>query len=129
MTVYSTKYRGSRKYLLVFCKLITAARGRSTVSYQQVAKIMGLPSSGNYMQREVGQMLGEISQDEHEHRRPMLTSIAVNTRGFPGSGLYVLARELGKLKDSTPEGERRFWEAEKAAVYATWQTDLQERET
>jgi len=27
---------------------------------------------------------------------------------------------LGKLQEDLKEGERRFWEEEKAAVYKTW---------
>jgi len=29
------------------------------VTYQEIAKIMGLPLSGNYMGREIGEIIGE----------------------------------------------------------------------
>lgn len=94
------------------------------MTYQEIAKIAGLPLSGNYMGREVGYLIGEISEDEHVNGRPMLSAIVVNTQGKPGPGFFSLARDLGKLQDDTPEGEHRFWEKEKAAVYATWQKEL-----
>ena len=33
----------------------------------------------------------------------------------------LLARSPGKLQDTSEQAERRFWEEEKMAVYATWQ--------
>lgn len=123
MPVVPDKYRGSKVYLLTYCELITAAQRRETVTYQEIASIAGLPPSGNYMGKEVGYLLGEISDDEHANGRPMLSAIAVNTQGKPGSGFFALARDLGKLQDATPEGEQQFWEKEKAAVYATWKKE------
>jgi len=72
---YPDKYRGSKEYLLVCCELIRAARYKGMTTYQAIAEIMGLPLRGGYMAKEVGQMLGEIAQDEFHHGRPMLTAI------------------------------------------------------
>ena len=73
------------------------------------------------MAAEVGQMLGEISQDELDHGRPMLSAIVVGVRGSPGPGFFDLARECGKLQDDSREREQRFWADEKEAVYTAWQ--------
>ncbi len=122
MTVtVSTKYRGTKEFLLVYSELIQAARRRGTVTYKGVAELMGLPLTGNYMGAETGHLLGEISEDEHCHGRPMLSAIAVSTSGMPGPGFFVLARSLGKLADTSGDPERRFWENEREAVYAAWQ--------
>jgi len=121
---YSTKYRGSKEYLLVYCELIRAARYRGLTTYQAVAEIMGLPLRGNYMGKEVGHMLGEISQDELDHGRPMLSALAVGVSGSPGSGFFSLARELGKLQERSKEAQHRFWEEEKAAVYKAWKREF-----
>jgi hypothetical protein len=121
---YPTKYRGSKEYLLVYCELIRAARYKGTTTYQAVADIMGLPLQGNYMGAEVGHMLGEISQDELDHGRPMLGALAVGVRGSPGRGFFNLARECGKLQGDSKEEEQRFWEGEKAAVYAMWRKEF-----
>lgn len=121
---YPGKYRGSKEHFLVYCELIRAARHRGTVTFQEIAEIMGLPLSGGHMAAEVGQMIGAISVDEHGYGRPMLSAIVVSVRDLPGKGFFDLARELGRLQDDSEEGERRFWEEEKKAVYAKWQKDF-----
>ncbi len=72
------------------------------------------------MAREVGQILGEISEDEHRQGRPMLSAVAVSTSGQPGEGFYELARALGKLKSESLKESHLFWERERAAVYDEW---------
>lgn len=113
------KYRGSKGYMLVYCALISAAGSGKTVTYQDLAPIVGLPLSGNYMGRELGLLLGEIVEDEQQNGRPMLTAIVVGSSGLPGAGFFELARQLGKLTQETG-GERQFWEAELATVYEFW---------
>ena len=73
------------------------------------------------MAREVGRVLGEISAGEVRDGRPMLSALVVNASGLPGRGFFSLALSLGKLEDDSPEGRRRFWDKEIAAVYAAWQ--------
>lgn len=125
MTVVAGKYRGSKEYQTVYSLLVEAARCRRTVTYKEIAGIMGLLPSGNYMGVETGHLVGEISEDEHRNGRPMLSALVVHsTDGMPGKGLYTLARGLGKLQEATRDGELRFWETEKAAVYAAWQRRL-----
>src|SRR5215216_3351161 len=108
MTNVADKYRGSKEYFLVYSELINAARYRGTVTYQEIAAIMGLPLQGNYMSKETGQILGEISEDEFNRERPMLSAIAVTANGQPGSGFFGLAKTLGELEDETEEGKLRF---------------------
>ena len=103
-----------------FSELITAARYGGTTTYQAVAGIIGLPLTGNYMGKEVGQILGEISEDELNQGRPMLSAVVVGVSGLPGSGFFELARGLGKLKIDSNADEHRFWEEEKATVHAEW---------
>jgi len=124
MPVVADKYRGSKEYLLVYCELIRAARYRGTTTYQVIAEIMGLPLKGSYMGKEVGHMLGEISEDELCHGRPMLSAIAVGVSGSPGDGFFTLARELGKLQEDSKDAEHRFWEEEKEIVYTMWQKEF-----
>ena len=121
-TTVVTKYRGTKEYLLVYSKLLTAARYKGTVTYQEVAQIMGLPTSGNFMGTEVGHLLGQIPEDEHRNGRPILSAIAIGVSGMPGSGFFELARSLGKLAGTRPEDERLFLEREKATVYSTLQS-------
>lgn len=66
-------------------------------------------------------MAGEISEDEDKAGRPMLTVILVRvTDSEPGPGFYKLAKMLGRKFADTPEGQRRFWESERCAVYVAW---------
>lgn len=121
---FEDKYRGTVTYHLVYCLLITAARGRGTVTYQEIAEIMGLPMRGNYMSRETGGMVGTISKDEVANGRPMLSAIVVGVGGKPGRGFYNLAWGLSRLQGKGKEAEERFWEEEKQAVYEAWQKEF-----
>ncbi len=121
MTVVADKYRGKTIYHIVKSELITAARYRGIVTYQQIAQLIGLPIEGSHMGKQLGHILGEISEDEHLQGRPMLSAVAVGVSGEPGKGFYLLARDLGKLKDDSAEARKLFWETEKVAVYKEWQ--------
>ena len=123
----NSKYRGTKLYHLVFNELITAARYRGTVTYQEIAKIMGLPMRGSYMGSQTGIILGEISEDELKNGRPMLSAIAVGVNGKPGSGFFAWAKELYGLEDDPEVEEETFWKDECAKVYETWKVDLSEK--
>lgn len=124
MTDVKPKYRGTVEYALVYSELITAARYRGTVTYQEIAKLIGLPLTGNYMGSELGKILGEISEDEVSHGRPMLSVIAVDVKGFPHKGFYTWAKELGRQTDQTDE---QFLADEEKAVYETWKVKLKDK--
>jgi len=49
------------------------------------------------MGKEVGHILAEISEDEAQNGRPMLSAIAVNSTGVPSFGFFDLAKRLGAL--------------------------------
>ncbi len=76
--------------------------------------------ASHHMAREVGQVLGEISQAEHTAGRPMLSALAIAPKGYPSEGFFTLARNLGKYSGRTPDEERLFWEQERERVYETW---------
>ena len=76
MTIVKAKYRGTKEFLLAYMKLITAAQYRGVVYYTDIAKILGIEKPGHHMGREVGQLLGEISENEHQAGRPMLSAVA-----------------------------------------------------
>jgi hypothetical protein len=120
VTPTTSKYRGTKEYLLVYAELLQAARYRGVTTYQAVAQIMGLPMTGNLMGKEVGQLIGEISGDEVQNGRPMLSALVVGTSGVPGEGFLTWAKELGRLTDDSKEGRAAFWESERQAVYQAW---------
>lgn len=125
MTSVDNKYRGTQIYHIIFHELITAAKYRGTVTYQEIASLMGLPLVGNYMGKEIGQILGEISEDENLHGRPMLSAVAVGVKAEPGGGFFELARELGKTFDVDKQSKQIFWQSERNAVYDTWKRKLE----
>jgi len=124
MSSDESKYRGTKHYHIIYSELINAARYRGTVTYQEIATIMGLPLQGSYMGSVIGGIIGDISEDEVRDNRPMLSAVVVGVSGVPGKGFYGLAQEHGKVFEDTKEGRLKFWEGEKKAVYETWKMEL-----
>jgi hypothetical protein len=86
--------RKVRKYL------IEIARDRSNpiVTYQVLSDEcnLALDMSIPYHRAEIGSILGEISIYEHEHSRPLLSSIVIRFGdNYEGDGFYKLAEHLG----------------------------------
>jgi hypothetical protein len=118
MIVVSRKYFGNEIFLKVYSKLIRTAHKRKTIYYKDVAEIMGLPIRGEHMAREVGQILGEISEWEHDEGRPLLSAVVIREDiGIPGEGFFKLARELGKFQG---QNEQDFWQNELQDVHNIW---------
>ena len=66
----------------------------------------------------LSQMLGEISSDEDERSRGLLTAVVVHRGdGKPGSGFFKLAKSLGR----DVSDEDRCWVEELKKVYDVWQ--------
>lgn len=109
------------EYHLVYSELIHAARHRGTVTYQELAHVVGLPVRGNYMSNRIGAILGAVSENEVHQNRPMLSAIAVTVEGKPGGGFFNFARELGLLESGNPDEEQAFWTKQKREIYKIWQ--------
>jgi hypothetical protein len=124
MTTYGSKYRGTKEYHFVYCKLLTAAQQSMEISYKEVADILGIHTPGNHMAREVGEILGEISEDEHNAGRPLLSALAVGVNNIPGEGFFNLARRLGKLTATGKIETTQFWRDEQRHVYETWRSKV-----
>ena len=122
MGVNARKYRGTVEYVRVLAELVRAAEHRGFATYQDIAQLMGLPVRGSHMARETGLMLGEISEEESEAGRPLLSVVCVSKSGSAGPGLYGLARQMGLLEEGADE--EAFWRDELKAVYATWRRPL-----
>jgi hypothetical protein len=114
------KYRGTQTYSLVYCRLLNAAREKESVSYEELGQIMGLEAHLG-MAKEIGQLLGEINEDEHNNGRPMLSAVAVKpTTKMPGEGFFQFAKQLNKFDGETDEDKREFWRDEIQRVYEIW---------
>ncbi len=116
------KWRRSKAYPRVYALLIQAAEQRRTVTYGQIAEIMGLPPAGNLMGSMVGVMLGLVTETEHRCARPMLSAVVVSsTNQMPGSGFYGLAEANGSIPPgASNEDKRAFWQKERDRVYEEW---------
>jgi hypothetical protein len=120
MARVTDKYRGTQTYSLVYCKLLNAARKKESVPYEKIGQIMGLEAHMG-MAKEIGQLLGEINEDEHNNGRPMLSAVAVEaTTKMPGEGFFQFAKELNKFDGETEEDRREFWRGEILRVYEIW---------
>jgi len=125
MTFVNRKYFGTLTFNKVYCKLINVARNQKKINYIDVANIMGLSPGepmGNHWQKETGQILGEISDYEYNHDRPMLSAVVVRKKnGEPGPGFSKLAVVLGKKSANSDIDEKTFWEQELNKVYNVWE--------
>ena len=83
---------------------------------------MGLHMRGAYMGKELGEILGEIVEDEVSAGRPMLSAIVVSVTGRPSPKFFSFAREIGRMPADQPEDD--FWQQECEAVYAAWRRPL-----
>jgi len=118
MAEVTDKYRGNKEYALAYAALVMTARSRAMITYRGIARLTGLPDEGQQMGKEVGHLLGEISEDEHSRGRPMLSAIAVQkATGRPGGEFYEFAGRLNKLKGDAPQS---FWDTEVTKLYDFW---------
>ena len=97
--------------------MIAVASRRKMIPYSEfVGKIrsLDLEPEGTHL----AHMLGEISTEEHEAGRGMLTVVVVHKYGdqMPGKGFFDLGQALGY---GTTDREA-FWIGELAKVHGTW---------
>lgn len=122
MPVVPDTYRRSTKYALAYSALVLAAHSRSMITYAGIARLTGLPATGNPMAKEVGRLVGEISEDEVVDGRPMLSALVVEKdTGHPGKGFFSLARNLKKLVGMSASAEKAFLKKEKTKLFDLWQ--------
>jgi len=116
------RVRRSKAHPRVYALLIDAAEQKKTVTYGEIAAIMGLPPSGQHTGNVVSIMLRLISGSEHDADRPMLSAMAVSsTNQMPGSGFYAMAERYGLTSpDASREEKQSFWRAQRDSVYEVW---------
>ena len=77
-------------------KLREVARQQSTTHYEDIAPMLGLMMGDPADRVRIGQILGEISKQEHDAGRPMLSAVVTHKGDErPGLGFFELAQELG----------------------------------
>ena len=121
MPVVPNKYRGTREYGLAYATLIIAAHNAQMLTYEGIAKLTGLPKVGAAMAAQVGQLLGEISEDEVGSNRPMLSALVVEKNtGQTGKGFFKIAMKLNRLSGMSKTRKKAFLAKEKRALYELW---------
>ena len=118
MKVVEKKYTGTKAFYRAYSLLIAAAGYRGTIEYMTVARVMGITQTGNYMSKEVGQLCGELSYNEVNHGRPMLSAVVVRTDGKPGEGFFIFAKQIGRWNGRGDKMD--FWRSEIEEVYSAW---------
>jgi hypothetical protein len=100
-------------------KLIEAAKKQKVVYYAEVGELLNFSMDNPHHRKELGRILGEISTDEHQEGRPLLSAIVVHKENhLPGEGFFKLAKELGKQKPD--EDNDTFYTNELRRVFNTW---------
>ncbi len=79
-------------------KLREVARKQKTVHYEDIAPMLGLKMEDPADRVRIGQILGEISKQENNDGRPMLSAVVTHKGDErPGTGFFELAQELGHV--------------------------------
>ncbi|SRR5258706_15923266 len=121
MVIMPPKYRGTREYDQARDLMIAAARAGQTIFYKPaLTDILGFEGAGDHIPRELGQLCGEISDDEHDADRPLISALVINQSNHPGTGFFELARTLGLLRSRSKEAEDDYWIAELRRVHEFW---------
>ena len=101
--------------------LSESARAKKMISYTDFMHQIRSISFTTPHDSRLPQFLAEISTEEAEAGRGMMTALIVRKDGDqrPGAGFFQLARRLG-LDVSDPE---KFWIGEVNKVFASWQNE------
>jgi len=99
--------------------MIEVARKRGMITYSDLVKQITAIQFDPYDIR-LFHMLGEVSSEEYNHNRGMLTAVVVHKYGDmePGSGFWILADHLG-LKITN---KLELWISELHKVHRVWST-------
>lgn len=108
---------GADELMRVRGVLVEVATRQETISYTDLADRARLDwNHKSARDRELlGQLLGEVSREEYERGRPLLTAIVVRKgEEVPGPGFGVMTKGL-----ALPTSEE-FWSAELRRVHEFW---------
>lgn len=110
----------------VYEYLKQVARDEHTVTYSEIAQILGLNMQSQLDRNELGEVLGAISTYEFSQGRPLLSVVTVFTNeGFPSNGFFNLAKDLGKFAGSTEMDKLTFFATELKAAHQYWKNNSQ----
>ena len=103
----------------IAARLRAVARAGRTVTYNDLAAVVGLDMDDPAAAREVAGILRAISTAEHAAGRPLLSAVVVGAKtGRPGKGFFKLAQRLGRYDGAA---DRAFFAQELRRVHEHWQ--------
>ena len=109
----------------IYEKLKHVAKNQEKTTYKAIASMakfnLGIPEHWE----EIARILAEISTQEHNHGRPLLSAVVVlqetnieKTR--PGNNFFTLAQNLGLYSGHGEFADRAFFSKELRKVHAAW---------
>ena len=103
--------------------LIDIARKGLTIAYTNLCNKAGLELDMQNRQHAsyFGDLIGNISDFEVKHGRPMLSSVVLTKKGYEGNGFFRLAEELFDRSISKQE-EKEFQKEMIAQTHLYWKT-------
>jgi hypothetical protein len=118
------KYRGTGKYDTAREFMIRTARAGTVVDYRPLfSRILGFDDaeSGEHIPHELGQLCGEISEDEYLAGCPLLSAVVINQdKDSPGEGFFDLARSLNLFRGRGESAGTEYWLQEFERVCDFW---------
>ena len=103
---------------VLYEKLKEVAKKGGHVYYEDVAPLVHLNLNEIKDRNELSNMLGLISEHEHNKGMPMLSAVVVKKdTKLPGSGFFELAHQLGLFKGVDKE---KFFYSEIKKVWNAW---------
>ncbi len=106
---------------VLYGRLVSEGKEGNLPTYSDIAVEVNLDTKSPDDLGKLDGLLQEIDAYEHEHGRPLLSSIVViEGDRVPRAAYFESARSLGKLKRSGKMAEMDFWVIEVNAVYRAW---------
>jgi len=102
-------------------KLIEKARAGELINYGEFIYGGYRVARGQGKPWQIGTVLAEICEYEHNNRRPLLSTICVlKQTGMPSVGFWDLEFIPDSIRNGTQVQQRRFWEPKRDAVFGYW---------
>lgn len=104
----------------IFEELRELAEAKQIGFYGDLAELIGFHPRSSSFHR----ILDAINLHEHQRGRPLLSALAVaRAYGFPGSGFFDSARNLGRYDDDGGDATTHatFWVGEVHRIWDYWE--------
>lgn len=111
-------------HMLLKEALVEVARNRGTITYGEIAPLLGLNTRLSCDRTRLMRVLHSVCGGEKDCGMPLLGAVVVaKATGIPGKGFFAFSRELGFYADSDNTGEaaREYHRQELRRVHDAWE--------